>query len=84
MAVEIYLDVENNPLLFLSIPCDDIQRLSCRPLKWLRYVAFTICGARGDLHRSHRGTVVDYNTSIHDIADSYYYWSPGESLFYQS
>ncbi|KAF9513402.1 hypothetical protein BS47DRAFT_973272 [Hydnum rufescens UP504] len=30
----------------LSIPSSTAQRLSLRPLKWLRFVAFTVCGAQ--------------------------------------
>jgi hypothetical protein len=39
--------------------------------KWLRFVAFTICGARGNLLQSHNGPIVDYHTSINDVIDAY-------------
>jgi hypothetical protein len=82
--VEIYLDF-NDPLLLLSIPSSDIQRLSYRPLKWLRFVTFTICGARGDLLRSHNGPIVDYETtSINDVIGPYYYHPTGKGSFYCS
>ena len=78
--VEIYLDLNSSsPLLLLSIPSSDVQRLSYRPLKWLRLVAFTICGARGNLLQSPNGTIVDYNT-IKDVIGPYYYHPIG-SLF---
>jgi hypothetical protein len=55
----LYLD--SNPfLLLLSIPSDDRQRLSYYPLKWLRFVTFTICGAPGDLLQSLNGPIVFY------------------------
>jgi len=79
--VEIYLD----SLLLLSIPSDDIQRLSYRPLKWLRFVTFTICGARGDLLQSHNGPIVNYDTtSINNVVGPYYYRPIGERSFYCS
>ena len=83
--VEIYLE-SDQPLLLLSIPPDDIQRLSDAPLKWLRFVTFTICGARGHLLQSHEGPIVDYDaTSINYIVGPYYYEPNGRfSLYYGS
>ena len=73
--VDIYLDFDA-PLLLLSIPSDDIQRLSYRPLKWLRFVTFAICGARGDLLQSHSGPIVDYEAT--NVVGPYYYRPTGE------
>lgn len=70
------------PLLLLSIPPSDIRRLSLRPLKWLRFVVFTVCGARGDLYSQDDGTVVNYDiTSIDDIIGPYFYRSDGKDFF---
>ncbi|KAH9036207.1 hypothetical protein EDB85DRAFT_1941824, partial [Lactarius pseudohatsudake] len=44
------LNVDGSRFSFLSIPLDDVQRLSIRPFKWLRYVLYCICGARGNLY----------------------------------
>ncbi|KAF8499044.1 hypothetical protein F5888DRAFT_1633574 [Russula emetica] len=68
--VEIYLDF-NEPLLLLSIPSSEIQRLSYRPLKWLRFITSTICGARGNLLWLHNGPIVDYKTT------AYKHWGNG-------
>lgn len=46
--VDIYLDSDDRA------PPSDIERLSLRPLKWLRFVICTVCGARGDLLQSHK------------------------------
>ena len=43
------------PVLGLVIPFNDIGRLSLRPLKWLRYVTFALCGVRGDLSETPGG-----------------------------
>ncbi|KAI9441718.1 hypothetical protein H4582DRAFT_2127457 [Lactarius indigo] len=44
---------------FLSIPLSDIQRPAIRPFKWLRYVMYPICGARGDLYATLDGSSVE-------------------------
>ena len=53
--------------------------LSNRPLRWLRYVMFSICGARGDLFRTPDPTddPVDYNTSLADLSTVIYYKPSG-------
>jgi hypothetical protein len=83
--VNVYLLDSDAPLLLLSVPPGDIQRLSYRPLKWLRFVMFTICGARGDLLMSHNGTIVNYETtSTNTVVGPYYYRPIGEGSFYGS
>jgi hypothetical protein len=73
VMVEIYLNLHGSQVSFLSIPDSDVQRLSIRPFKWLRYVMFSICGARGDLSATPDGPPVDYGGSL---ADNVYYYSP--------
>jgi hypothetical protein len=71
--VNIHLNVDGPPLLFLTIPNDDVRRLSICPYKWIRYVLFSICGARGDLSTAPNGQPVDYDsTSLADDIDLYY------------
>jgi hypothetical protein len=71
--VNIHLNVDGPPLLFLTIPNDDVRRLSICPYKWIRYVLFSICGARGDLSTAPNGQSVDYDsTSLADDIDLYY------------
>ena len=47
--IKIYLTCVGSETPFLSIPLSNVQRLSIQPFKWLRYVMFCICGARGKL-----------------------------------
>ncbi|KAI0291825.1 hypothetical protein BC826DRAFT_911990 [Russula brevipes] len=55
----------------------DIERLSLRPLKWLRFVAFAVLGVKGHLYDSPGGNVVDYGVlSPANLAKDYYYFSP--------
>ena len=74
--VDIYLSIEDRQILALSIPIVDIERLSLRPVKWLRFVIFTICGVRGDLATTPNGPPVDYDTSTLDNIDEAYYFIP--------
>ncbi|KAH8994519.1 hypothetical protein EDB92DRAFT_286656 [Lactarius akahatsu] len=79
--VEIYLNVDGFPFSFLSIPLDDVQRLSIRPFKWLRYVLYSICGARGDLYARLGDPPVDYDST--ELADHliYFYEPSGHCIF---
>ncbi len=74
--VEIYLNVYGSQISFFSIPYSDVQRLSIRPFKWLRFVMFsTICGARGDLSAMPDGPPVDYESAA--LADDVrYFYKP--------
>lgn len=76
--VEIYLNVHKHQVSFLSIPYSDVQRLSIRPFKWLRFIMFSICGACGDLSATPDGPPVDYNST--ELAENgiYYYEPQGE------
>ncbi|KAF8336220.1 hypothetical protein F5887DRAFT_1247630 [Amanita rubescens] len=70
-------------ILALSIPFNDIERLSVRPVKWLRFVTFAICGVRGHLSESAmpNGTPVDYDSiSLDNIAEAYHYIPEGKYL----
>jgi hypothetical protein len=76
--VNVYLHIEDRQVLALSIPFGDIERLSVRPVKWLRFVTFAICGVRGDLSAMPNGRPVDYDSiSLDHIAEAYYYTPEG-------
>ncbi|KAI9566897.1 hypothetical protein HD554DRAFT_2329523 [Boletus coccyginus] len=82
--VDIYLnlpEVLQDP--FLSIPNSDVRRLSKRPFKWLRFVMFSICGARGDLSATPDGPPVDYDSESDKTSffDAYYYNPSGNCIF---
>ncbi len=72
--VNIYLNVDGSQVSFLSIPHSDVQRLSIRPFRWLRFVMFSICGARGDLSATPDGPPVDYDST--SLAGVTYYYKP--------
>ncbi|KAH9042299.1 hypothetical protein EDB84DRAFT_1576695 [Lactarius hengduanensis] len=73
--VNIYLNIDGSPLFLLTIPNTEAERLSIHPLKWIRYVMFSICGAFGDLSSSPApdGPSVNYDsTSLAGLIDLYY------------
>ena len=76
--VNILLTINGTQIVLLSIPIDDIQRLTLRPLKWLRFVTFAVCGACGDLSETPNGPVVNYDMTSFALAPNYYYVPYGE------
>ena len=80
--IEIVLSYDGRHITFLSIPRDDIERLAIFPFRWIRYVIFSICGARGDLLTTSDGPSVDYDiTEIVDGENTYYYRPSGKLSF---
>jgi hypothetical protein len=79
--VNIHLSNSGHQVLALNIPYSDIERLSFRPLKWLRFVAFAVCGVRGDLAITPDGPAVDYDSIslANPIAEDYYYIPQGDA-----
>ncbi|KAF8431066.1 hypothetical protein L210DRAFT_3456430 [Boletus edulis BED1] len=77
--VNIYMrNLSNNQWIRgLEISLEDIERLSRRPLKWLRFVAFAVLGAKGDLLDAPDGNIVNYNTVSVTDAESYYFFPDG-------
>ncbi|KAI0287669.1 hypothetical protein BC826DRAFT_1042991 [Russula brevipes] len=80
--VNIHLRQLDGPwICALAIPLEDIERLSLRPLKWLRFVAFAVLGVKGHLYDSPDGNVVDYGIlSAAHLAKDYYYFREGVYL----
>ncbi|KAH9006066.1 hypothetical protein EDB86DRAFT_2795135 [Lactarius hatsudake] len=71
--VNIYLNVDRSTFLFLSILDSDVRRLSIYPFKWLRFVMFSVCGARGCLSTTPDGPPINYDSaSLNGITDLYY------------
>ncbi|KAI9465837.1 hypothetical protein BJY52DRAFT_1143807 [Lactarius psammicola] len=61
--VEIYLNVHGSRFSFLSVPLSDVQKVTIHPFKWLRFVMYSICGARGDLYATLDGPPVEYDST---------------------
>ena len=80
--VEIYLSLREDQICFLSIPLRDVQRLAFRPFKWLRFVVFCTCGAKGQLSATPNGPPVDYDAGISSLTDDdKYYYTAGGTFF---
>ena len=76
--VNVYLPIDNQQILALSIPLDDFERLSLCPIKWLQFLLFTICGVRRDLATTPNGPPVDDDTStLSNMAEAYYFIPQG-------
>src|SRR5712675_1514888 len=70
--IEIFLHDNDAPTPFLSIPKDDIRRLSLTPHRWIIFVMFTICGAHGMLTATPGGPPVNIDTTFPDLLERYY------------
>jgi hypothetical protein len=82
VEIEIFLSFHDAQISFLSIPRSDIDRLAVYPFRWIRYVMFTICGARGELSTLPNGPPVDYDkTEFADAENTYYYRPSGKLSF---
>ena len=80
VEIEIFLSVNEVQISFLSIPRSDIERLAVFPFRWIRYVMFTISGARGDLSTTPNVPPVDYDRTDFDDAEITYYYRPEGNL----
>ncbi|KAF8262206.1 hypothetical protein EI94DRAFT_1789091 [Lactarius quietus] len=79
IMVNIYLNIDESPFSFLTIADDEVLRLSFRPFKWLRYVMFSICGARGGLSEIPNGPEVNCHSTL--LPEKLYYNPSGGVLF---
>ncbi|THH15989.1 hypothetical protein EW146_g4564 [Bondarzewia mesenterica] len=69
----------------LRVPITDLERLSVRPLKWLRFVAYAIMGVQGELYHMPgpselEGEVVNYAEPSVNHLQSEYYFVPSRFL----
>ena len=73
-AAMIIIRLNHQPQVpFLTISRDDVERLSNSPFRWIRYVMFAICGARGDISMTPNGPPVNYDDILlEDDANLYY------------
>ena len=76
-VVELWLILNNASELALSIPLDKCLTLSVNPLKWLRFLGYSIYGQQGYLSMSATGPPIDnYTAGI--SACPYYFISEGK------
>lgn len=75
--VKLWLSFGNVFKLALSIPLDECGTFAVNPLKWLRFLGFSIYGQEGYLSTSKTGTEInDYTADIEPR--SYYFISEGK------
>jgi hypothetical protein len=79
MATELW--IQNNGIWIptLSIPTDQFDRFTLRPLKWLRFLGFIIYGRDGVLRTHSDGPEVDnYDIGTSQLRECYYFFSAGK------
>ncbi|KAF5384121.1 hypothetical protein D9615_003273 [Tricholomella constricta] len=74
-SVQLHISLDNAYIPVLSIPVDDCNRFAAKPLRWLRYLAYTIYGRQGHISAIAGGPPVDYESAVAGGAD-YYFTSP--------
>jgi hypothetical protein len=72
--VKLWLCFGDTTKLALTIPLDQCNTFAVYPLKWLRFLGFTIYGQEGHLSRSKAGPEIDDYTADTE-ARSYYFVS---------
>ncbi|KAI9507328.1 hypothetical protein F5148DRAFT_1205894 [Russula earlei] len=79
-TVELFLVFpDTQPSSVLLIPHSDIERLAIFPFRWMRYVMYTICGARGKL-TTPNGSEVDYDETNIPGGETKYHYTPSDAL----
>jgi hypothetical protein len=62
------------PRLGLKIPIGDVSRLSTKPRKWLRYVAWCIIGFDGHISREEDGGAIADEDSLEPLGEDETYF----------
>ena len=63
---------------FLTISRNEVERLSNSHFRWIRYVMFTICGARGNISMTPDGHPVNYDDTLLEYDTNLYYTPSGK------
>ncbi|KDQ08051.1 hypothetical protein BOTBODRAFT_586308 [Botryobasidium botryosum FD-172 SS1] len=73
--LNLHILIDGQQWHILSVPLADIRRLCHRPLKWLRFVAYAICGAEGTISLA-GGGLVDYEDTLPQSQGGDYCYTP--------
>jgi hypothetical protein len=74
-SIELHVQIHDTYLPILSIPVVECNRFALKPLKWLRFLGYTIYGQEGHICLAPGGELVDYESAIEGQA-RYFYSSP--------
>jgi hypothetical protein len=78
MATELWIQIDDAWIPILSIPTDQFDRFTLRPLKWLRLLGI-IYGHEGILRIHCDSHEVDnYDIGTSELRECYYFFSAGE------
>jgi hypothetical protein len=75
--IQLFLFVNKQWTSVITVPTNQLYDYSHKPLKWLRFVVYTIYGRQGNLHETINGTEVDYNADVVSLKGRYYYSQNG-------
>jgi len=75
-SIQLFIHIDDTWESALSIPVRDCNRFSTRPLKWLRFLGYAICGCDGHVIPRIGGCPVNYNSEVRGGAN-YYFDSSG-------
>jgi hypothetical protein len=78
-SIELHIPVDNAYIPVLSIPVDDCNRFALKPLRWLRFLGYTIYGKEGHISATAGGPPVDYESAAEGGAH-YYFTSAGTGI----
>ena len=77
--IELRVQIGNAYIPVLSIPVDDCNRFALKPLRWLRFLGYTIYGNQGHISATADGPPVDYQAGVEEGA-LYYFTSAGTGI----
>jgi len=78
-SIELHIRIDNAYIPVLSIPFDDCNRFALKPLRWLRFIGYTIYGNQGHISAAADGPPVDYESAIEGGA-RFYFTSAGTGI----
>ncbi len=79
MTTKLSIKRNNAWLHVLSIPTDEFDKFTLKPLKWLCFLGFIIYGREGVLSSGpNHPEVNDYDIGTSQIQDHYYFFSEGK------
>jgi len=82
MATELWIQTNGTWIPILSIPTDQFDRFTLRPLKWLRFLGFIIYGRDGMLRTHCDGPEVDnYDIGTSQLRECYYFFLADQPRF---
>jgi hypothetical protein len=78
-SIQLFIQIDNTWMPALTIPVADCNRFSLKPLKWLRFLGYTIYGREGYISARIGGRAVNYQSAVQG-GSCYYFNSAGTQI----